>query len=165
MNWLPEVLHSAAGVDEATAATMLSMYNLVGIPHGLLVPNILARGRHPYYVILFAGGCLLTGYAGLAYDPVFAWAWIIAAGLGVMLIPVGLTLINLRSRTEDGATALSGFVQGAGYLMAAPGPLVFAQIHAVTGGWIAPFGFLMATALVGLIAGVAAVRPRFIEDG
>ena len=92
------------------------------------------------------------------------WGWIVPAGLGLMCIPIGLTLINLRSRTEDGTTALSGFVQGVGYLLAAPGPLVVAQLHARTGEWTVAFGFLMATALVAAIAGAVAVRPRFIED-
>jgi MFS transporter, CP family, cyanate transporter len=164
MNWLPTVLTSSAGVAQATAATMLSMYNLVGIPHSLLVPNILARTRHPYYVIVFASACLLVGYLGLVFYPAFAWGWIVPAGLGLMCIPIGLTLINLRSRTEDGTTALSGFVQGVGYLLAAPGPLVVAQLHARTGEWTVAFGFLMATALVAAIAGAVAVRPRFIED-
>lgn len=164
MNWLPKILNSSAGASPAVAATMLAMYNLVGIPHSLVVPVLLSRIRRPYAIILFASACLLVGYAGLAFALTYAWGWIVPAGLGLMCIPIGLTLINLRSRTEDGTTALSGFVQGVGYLLAAPGPVIVGELRSLTGGWTAAFGFLMATALVAAVAGAAAVRPRFIED-
>jgi hypothetical protein len=35
-----------------------------------------------------------------------AWVWIFAAALGAMFLPIGLTLVNLRTRTEEGATRL-----------------------------------------------------------
>lgn len=143
---------------------MLSIYNGVGLPHSLLVPLILTRIKRPYDVIAFATLCLLVGYVGLAYDPAHAWAWIIPAGLGLMLIPIGLTLINLRSRTEDGTATLSGFVQGVGYLIGAAGSPMVAQLHAMTGAWTAAFWFVLGTALAAAIAGVLAVRPVFIED-
>ena len=164
ISWLPKILTTTAGVSQAASGTMLSIYNGVGFPHGLLVPIILTRIKHPFYVILFATACLLVGYLGLAYYPVYAWGWIIPAGLGLMLIPIGLTLINLRSRTEDGAAALSGFVQGVGYLMGTLGPFVFAWLHTLTKEWTVSFWFLLATALVAAVAGAFAVRPKFIED-
>ena len=162
--WLPKILTSSAGVSQASSGIMLSMYNLIGIPHGLLVPIILSRTRRPFYVIAFGIACLLVGYLGLAYLPVYAWAWIFPAGIGLLLIPVGLTLINLRSHTQDGAAILSGFTQGAGYLLGAIGPIVVAGLHSMTGDWMSTFWFLLITALVALGAGVIAARPRFIED-
>jgi MFS transporter, CP family, cyanate transporter len=164
ISWLPKVLTATAGVDQATAGTMLSLYNIVGFPHGLLVPIILTRIKHPFYVIAFATLCLVVGYLGLAYAPAYAWGWIIPAGLGLMLIPIGLTLINLRSRTEEGAEALSGSVQGVGYLMGAAGPLLFGGLHNLAGDWTAGFWFLLGTGLIAFTAGAIAVRPIFIED-
>jgi CP family cyanate transporter-like MFS transporter len=164
ISWLPKVLTATAGVDQATAGTMLSVYNIVGFPHGLLVPIILTRIKHPIYVIAFATLCLVVGYLGLAYYPASAWGWIIPAGLGLMLIPIGLTLINLRSRTEQGAEALSGFVQGVGYLIGAAGPLLFGELHNLTGGWTVGFWFLLGTGLIAFTSGAIAVRSKFIED-
>ena len=37
------------------------------------------------------------------------WLWAIIAGLGPATFPLGLTLINLRTRTPAGSAALSGF--------------------------------------------------------
>jgi CP family cyanate transporter-like MFS transporter len=164
ISWLPKILTSTAGVSQAVSGTMLSIYNGVGFPHSLLVPSILARTKRPFCVIVFATTCLLVGYLGLACYPASAWGWIILAGLGLMFIPIGLTLINLRSRTEDGAEALSGFVQAVGYLMGAAGPFIFGAFHFLTGAWTVGFWFLLGTALVGLGAGAVAVRPNCIED-
>jgi CP family cyanate transporter-like MFS transporter len=161
--WLPKILTASAGVSHAEAGLMLSMYNLIGIPHGLLVPAILSRTRRPFVVIAVGGACLLVGYLGLNYFPLFAWGWILCAGVGLMLVPISLTLINLRSRTEDGAAALSSFTQGTGYLIGAVGPVVVGGLHSVTNQWTAAFWFLSITALVALGAGTLAARPGFIE--
>jgi CP family cyanate transporter-like MFS transporter len=81
-----------------------------------------------------------------------------------MFVPIGLTLVNMRSRTEDGTTALSSFVQSAGYLMAAIGPVLVGALHSMTGGWTVPCWFMALAGVVAGIAGVFAVRPVFIED-
>ncbi len=161
--WLPKILTGSAGVSHAEAGLMLSMYNLIGIPHGLLVPTILIRTRRPFLVIAFGIVCLLVGYLGLNYFPVFAWGWILSAGVGLMLVPISLTLINLRSRTEDGAAVLSSFTQGTGYLIGAVGPVIVGGLHSVTNEWTAAFWFLSITALVALGAGTVAARSGFIE--
>lgn len=162
--WLPKILTSSAGVSQATAGTMLSIYNLIGVPHGLVVPILLSRIRRPFYVIAFGVLCLLVGYTGLATLPEYAWGWVLAAGVGLMLVPIGLTLINLRSRTEDGAAVLSGFTQGAGYLFAAAGPIAVGSLHSATGDWMAAFWFLLILAIVALIGGAIVAQPKMIED-
>jgi MFS transporter, CP family, cyanate transporter len=162
--WLPKILTSSAGVSQASSGIMLSMYNLIGFPVGLAVPIILSRTRRPLYVIAIGIVCLLVGYLGLAYLPVYAWVWIFPAGIGLMLVTVGLTLVNLRSHTQDGAAVLSGFTQGTGYLLGAIGPIVVAGLHSMTGDWMSALWFLLITALVALGAGIIAARPRFIED-
>jgi CP family cyanate transporter-like MFS transporter len=37
-------------------------------------------------------------------------------------------------------------------------------LHELTGGWQLPLGFLIAAALVQAVAGLAAARPRHLED-
>jgi MFS transporter, CP family, cyanate transporter len=162
--WLPKILVSTAGIDPATSGTMLFFYNMIGFPAGLIVPAWLSRTRHPLGVVSFFAACLLAGYFGLATFPALSWIWIFPAGLGVTLIPIGLILINLRSRTEGGAAGLSGFVQGVGYLVGAAGPFIVGGLHSLSGEWTTAFWFLMATALLVLVAGRIAVRPGFFED-
>jgi CP family cyanate transporter-like MFS transporter len=164
ISWLPKILVDTAGVSQATAGTMLFCYTVIGFPHGLIIPALLARSRHPLRIIALASSCLLIGYIGLICFPGLDWVWIFPAGLGLMYIPIGLTLINLRSRTEQGAAQLSGFVQGCGYLLGACGPFLTGSFHTLTGGWIPSLLFLIITALAAFIAGIFAVRNRFIED-
>ena len=164
IQWLPPLLTGAAAVSAATAGTMLSMYTLIGLPHSLLVPIILARTRRPEWVTAFAALCAIGGPLGLAFAPHAAWIWIFPAALGAMFLPIGLTLVNLRTRTEEGATRLSGFVQGVGYLIAGAGPILVGYLHTATGGWRAPMVFVAGTGIVAVLAGLAAVRPVYVED-
>ena len=87
------------------------------------------------------------------------------AGIGPLFFPLSLVLINLRSRTHSGAVALSAFVQSAGYLIVAIGPLAVGVLHQLTGEWVWPLVFLLvASAVPAAIAGAVVARPRFFED-
>ena len=92
------------------------------------------------------------------------WLWVSFAGLGPLLFPLALVLINLRTRTASSATTVSGFVQGIGYVIAASGPLVVGFLHEATGGWTAPLLFLLAIVALAIPAAVIFARPRFVDD-
>src|SRR3546814_4480926 len=64
--------------------------------------------------------------------------WVPLVGLGPSTFPLGLTLINLRTRTPAGSAPLSGFMQGVGYAVACLGPLLFGELREATGGWTWP---------------------------
>lgn len=87
-----------------------------------------------------------------------------AAGVGLTFISVGLTLINLRSRTKYGSASLSGFVQGGGYLLGALGPIVISWLRDLTGSWAASLWLLIGTGVLALVMGLFALKPVFIED-
>jgi CP family cyanate transporter-like MFS transporter len=55
-------------------------------------------------------------------------------------------------------------VQSIGYTLGALGPLVFGLLHELSGGWTWPLIFLLATALVIIIAGAVIGRPHMLED-
>lgn len=162
--WLPTLLTTTAGKSAATAGVMLAVYNISGLPHSLVIPFIMSRMKRPFLVVLFGGLCTIVGALGFAYAPAYDWYWLFPAGLGALLIPAGLALVNMRSRTEEGTAALSGFVQGAGYFIAAVGPLVVGYLHTRSGDWVAACWFLALAGVVSIIAGFFAVRPVFIED-
>jgi len=162
--WLPQMMIDTANVTPATAGLMLAAFNAVGLAHSLLVPMVLVKLRHPYLVIAFAVLCLCSGVLGLGYAPHTPWPWIVLAGLGCMLLNIGLTLVNMRSRTQEGTTALSSFVQSGGYLLASAGPLIVGQLHAMNGSWVTACWFMAGVATVAGFAGVIAVRTVMIED-
>ncbi|WP_321968945.1 MFS transporter [Paraburkholderia tropica] len=162
--WLPALVTDTRGVSAATAATMLSVFNAIGLFHSFVVPNILDRMKYPYLVIVFSALCAIVGALGLAYAAGSAWPWIVIIGLSAMFLNIGLTLVTMRCRTEAGVTAFSSFVQSGGYLIAAIAPLAMGALHTATGGWVAPCWCLAAIGVLALLAGLPATRRIYLDD-
>ncbi|NYD65787.1 CynX/NimT family MFS transporter [Agromyces atrinae] len=163
--WLPTMLEDIAGVTPAQAGILLSIYAGVGLPASLVVPIIAARYHRVGTLIVIGISCFVVGYAGLLFAPTtLPWLWVFFAGAGPLLFPLTLVLINLRTRTHEGAVALSGFVQSVGYLAAAIGPLLVGVIHETTGSWSGALVLLLASVALAAIAGPVAGRRRFLED-
>ena len=163
--WLPSILEQTAGSTPAQAGALLSLYAAMGLPAGIAVPVLAERHGRVRSLIAVGVVSIVVGYAGLIVAPAAASGlWVAFEGIGTLLFPLALVLINLRTRTHAGAVALSGFVQSAGYLMVAVGPLAVALLHEATGGWTAPLWLLLASAVPAAVAGGVVARPRFLED-
>ncbi|MCX7521227.1 MFS transporter [Microbacterium sp. STN6] len=163
--WLPEILQDRAGVSPAAAGALLSLYAAAGIPTGILVPMLALRLRNVGILVYTGVGFFILGYLGLIFWPSTGTiVWALSAGLGPMLFPLCLVLINLRTRTHAGSVALSGFAQGVGYTLGALGPLAVAVLHQLTGGWTVPLIVLIGTALAAALAGSVIARPHLLED-
>ena len=162
--WLPQLLVDS-GSSEAAAGTWLAFYAFLGLAPAFAVPLLAVRMARPWWLVLFFSSCLVVGYLGLVVAPSGPlWLWLLGAGLGTGNFPLLLTLINLRTRTQSGASSLSGFTQGLGYALAGAGPVVAGVLHEVTGTWTATLLFLVGTALVLVVAGWVACRPVWLED-
>ncbi|MDN4598760.1 MFS transporter [Leifsonia virtsii] len=163
--WLPQILHDVAEVPPLDAGALLSVYAGMGIPAGLLVPLLAARMRNVALLIYVAVAFFVVGYLGLILVPATAtWLWVALAGLGPLLFPLCLVLINMRTRTHAGSVALSGFTQGLGYTLGALGPLAVGVLHQLTASWTLALAVLTATALAAAVAGSIAARPHYLED-
>lgn len=163
--WLPQILHDVAGVPPLDAGALLSVYAGMGIPAGLLVPLLASRMRNVALLIYVAVAFFVVGYLGLTLVPATAtWLWVALAGLGPLLFPLCLVLINMRTRTHAGSVALSGFTQGLGYTLGALGPLAVGVLHQLTASWTLALAVLTATALAAAVAGSIAARPHYLED-
>ncbi|MGV8850971.1 MAG: CynX/NimT family MFS transporter [Rhodoglobus sp.] len=163
--WLPEILIESAQFTPVEAGAMLSLFGLIGIPLGILSPILASRVSNVGLVM--AGGVLagVLGYLGLAFAPTVAtWLWVVLVGLGTILFPLCLVLINLRTRSHEGSAALSGFVQSVAYTVAALGPFAVALVRELSGGWVWPLMFLLVTSMLALISAVMLRRPSFVED-
>ena len=163
--WLPQILHDIAGVSPAGAGALLSVYAAMGIPAGLLVPLLAARMRNVALLVYAGVAFFVIGYLGLILVPMTAtWLWVSLAGLGPLLFPMSLVLINVRTRTHAGSVALSGFAQGIGYTIGALGPLAVGLLHQLTGEWTLALLVLTATALAAAAAGAVVARTVPLED-
>ncbi len=163
--WLPQMLVDRAEVDPASAGALLALFSIMGFPGGLLVPVIVARFPRSTAPLVLLGGVLFAvGYLGLLIAPTAAPAvWVVSAGLGPLLFPLALVLINLRSVSHRTTVALSGFVQTVGYILGAVGPFVVGILHDATGGWTAPLVFLLAALVLVPPAAIVLARRRTVD--
>ncbi|WP_158614040.1 CynX/NimT family MFS transporter [Cellulomonas sp. PhB143] len=162
--WLPQIL-ADAGLSESAAAQGLALYAVVGIPTSLAAPVLAARMRRPFWLVVLFVALMVVGYAGLAVAPeTGTMVWVVAVGLGAATFPLGLALIGLRTRTSAGAVALSGFVQGFGYVVASAGPLLAGVLHGASGSWTTTYLVMGATLAVVLVGGAVGARDVRLED-
>ena len=162
--WLPEILTKSFGISLANSGRMMSLFSFIGFFPTMFVPIALTKIKRPIFVILFFSLSIIMANLGFLFLPQYSLVWVMAAGTGLTLISVGLTLINLRSRTKYGSASLSGFVQGGGYLLGALGPIVINWLRSLTGSWAAPLWLLVGTGVLALIMGLFALKPVYLED-
>jgi CP family cyanate transporter-like MFS transporter len=163
--WLPSLLVETAHVTPGAAGSLLALFAIAGFPCSLLIPTIAARMKNVGILIYIAVGFLLVGYGGLLVIPSVATPlWVVVAGLGPLVFPLSLYLINERTRTHAGSVALSGFVQGVGYLLSAASPLLFGLLHQVSGSWTLSIVMLLVVSLAAIPAAVILRRHRYLED-
>ncbi|WP_372497853.1 MFS transporter [Tomitella fengzijianii] len=162
--WLPRIF-SDAGADEAFGGAMVALFSAMGLIAALAGPTVCARMYNPFPIVLGCAVVYIVGFGGLYFAPMGApILWVVLLGLGPSTFPMSLTLINLRTRTQSGASRMSGFSQGIGYTAACLGPLLFGVLRDATGGWAWPFAFMLAAMCVMVAGAFFACKPRYLED-
>jgi CP family cyanate transporter-like MFS transporter len=162
--WLPEILQGVSGVDAGTGGALLALFAIMGFPVSLVTPVLASRMRSVRPLIALAFTLSVVGFGGLLVAPGIPVLWIVLGGLGALWFPLSLFLIGDRTRTESGAVALSGFVQGIGYLAGAAGPLVVGILRSATGGWTASLLFAVLSMLLAVPSIFVLARRRTVED-
>lgn len=162
--WLPTI-YEDAGLSQQSAAYMLTIATLVGVPAPLVLPAYARRtSDHRPLVVLFAG-VTAGGLTGLLLaTTAVPWLWAAMLGLGGCAFPWVLAMIALRARTTEGTAALSGFVQSTGYLLSFVGPFGAALLRDSAGSWTPGLLLLLALTIPMLVCGLRFARPRMLED-
>lgn len=160
--WLPNLL-TRSGFDAAFAGAMLALVTAIPLVLGFVLPAFAQKMRSAYVIVVAFCLSLALGYIGLWLAPSIAPVlWTVLLGVGISTFPLALSLITLRSRTAESSAALSGFVQGGGYLMAALGPLAFAfLLQSFEVSWPA-YVLVLASVAVKFAVSHAACRPGTI---
>ena len=162
--WMPRIF-TDAGASPAFGGAMVALYTGFSLLGGLVVPTLAVRMPNTFLLALGCAAAQFAGFAGLWLVPMAApWLWATLVGIGGCTFPLGLTLINLRTRTPTGSAALSGFTQGVGYTLACLGPLLFGILKDATAGLAWPFAMLAASVMLMLVGAWQACQPRYLED-
>ncbi|MBO0814143.1 MAG: MFS transporter [Actinobacteria bacterium] len=161
LSWLPILLRDR-GAGAVHAGGLLALMNFGNAVTALLAPLLAQRGRDQRSLIAVTVTVSAAGLAGLWFAPLSgAAAWTLVFGLG-QGAALGLAIYFTAARAPDPVTSasLSAFTQGAGYLVAAAGPLAFGFLHAVTGNWTVPVLALLCVVVLQGIVGWQAGRAR-----
>jgi len=162
--WFPSILDDA-GLSPSSAGAMLGILSAVGIPVSLSLPVLIRwAGDRPILPWLFTFATI-GGWLGVLLSPTAApIVWSVLLGFGGGMFPWCLTMIGRRSATVDGTAALSGFVQGIGYSIAAIGPFSVGLLHGATGGFDVAIYALIGGAVVMGVVGTLVVRGGMLES-
>ncbi len=160
--WLPLLL-IRSGFSASFAGSMLALVAAIPLVLGFVLPALAQRLRTAAPIVVAFCVCLAAGYLGLWLLPQVAPVlWTVLLGVGISTFPLALTLITLRARDAEAAAALSGFVQGGGYLLAATGPLIFAFLVQSSERLWPAFAVVLASVVVKLLVSFSACRPGHI---
>jgi MFS transporter, CP family, cyanate transporter len=161
--WLPTI-YQDAGIPADTAGLLLSLVIALGAPLALVLPIVAARRDDQRAMAIGLTALIGLAYAGLIVAPAGApWVWAALLGVGFGVFPFALLLIGLRASTARGVVQLSALTQGAGYLLAAGGPLGFGALRDVTGDWTVPLLVLAVLLVPQAWCGWVIGRPGHVD--
>ena len=163
LSWFPTMFRNH-GIGAATAGNLMALMNVGNMVTGLIVPVLAHRLRDQRVLAASVVILVIAGLAGCAFGPnatVVIFVCLLGLGQGGAF---GLSVYLFAARAADGhtAAALSGFAQGAGYLIASAGPLLIGFLHSTTGSWTIPVLVLLGVGGGQLVAGLLAGRARTI---
>ncbi len=119
LSWFPTMFRDH-GIGAAAAGNLQALMNVGNMVTGLIVPVLAHRLRDQRVLAASAVIMIMAGLAGCAFGPnatVVLFVCLLGLGQGGAF---GLSVYLFTARAADGhtAAALSGFAQGAGYLIA-----------------------------------------------
>jgi CP family cyanate transporter-like MFS transporter len=153
--WLPDIAKDVVGVTEFEGGLMLSVFAIAGTPMALAMPLIATRIRNVGRLAVLGGFLIFVGFGGMLVAPTLApYLWVVLFGVGPLLFPLALVLINLRTESASASLQLSAFTQLFAYSVAATVPPLMGVSRAITGSLSIALACL---ALSGIAAGWAAV--------
>ena len=163
MGWLPTIYRDA-GVSPGRAGVLLALVTLLSGVMSIVLPEFAVRRDDQRPLVILVAASAACGYLGLLLSPASApFVWAVLVGVGMGAFPLALVLISLRSRTDRGTAELSSLAQGAGYLIAATGPVTVGALREATGSWDVPLLVLLVLLVPMVGAGTVAARPGAID--
>lgn len=147
--WLAP-FYQGHGWSATQSGSLLAILSVAQAVSALLMPALARRNPDRRRWLLLALLLQTLGFAGLAWWP-DAWpisnAIVLGLGLGgSFALFMLVALDHLPQPTQAGA--LNALMQGGGFILAALAPLVMAQLHQLSGSWLASWLYQAGVALL-----------------
>jgi CP family cyanate transporter-like MFS transporter len=160
--WLPRLLQDN-GYSSGQVGLVLTVFTGLAVPISFVVPALSARFADQRPMVVILAVLYAVGFAGLLTGQAL-WLWSLVVAVAMGTFPLGLSMLDLRTRTAEGTAGLAAFGQSVGYLIAGAGPLVFGVLYQLSGGWAVPFALLFVTVAAQVAVGWYAGANRVLED-
>ncbi|WP_417810264.1 CynX/NimT family MFS transporter [Thalassospira alkalitolerans] len=146
------------GIAEAEAATLLTIFNVFGIPAAFAAPLIYSKIANKKLAMIILHIPLMVGIPGFVFATTeLPYLWVFCMGLGQgAMISIALTLVGIRGADPQTSARLSGMCQSVGYLLAALGPVTFGALYDALGNWHVALALLFGIVCIQLIAALRA---------
>jgi CP family cyanate transporter-like MFS transporter len=163
VTWLPTIFRDR-GTSSETAGLLLALVSIVGMLGAFVTPWIAHKMTDQRLGVAIGTAAMALGIAGLLVDPHHLdvlWAVLLGWGQGSS-IGLAFVMMVVRASSRDEAMALSGMVQGLGYLIASIGPVLIGGLFDFSQGWSVPLIVLLVLLGFQAIAGDYAARDRTV---
>ncbi|MBE0533572.1 MAG: cyanate transporter [Rhodospirillales bacterium] len=151
--WLPP-FYQSMGWSPARSGSLIAIMSLAQASAAMLLPTLSGRNRDRRAWLGLTLSLQAAGFAAFAFWPEAApHAWVIAVGVGLGGTFALMLVVALDHLARpDQAGALSAFMLGGGFIIAAIAPWLIALLHQITGsftsGWLAQLaGVILLLAL------------------
>ena len=168
LTWLPTYLVRARGLSMGAMVTAAGVYYLTDATSagvtGWLADFWMRRGGSTTLVrkTIMGGGNIIAiiATAGLALaGPHSYFAWLLAAGVGVGMMGVGVFAYAQTLAGPEAAGKWTGLQNGIGNFAGLVGPVLTGFVVDKTGSFLAPFAITVGVLVLGLVAWVFIVGP------
>ena len=172
--WLP-TLYADRGLAPDHAAGLLALASVAGLPASLGVSLVAARLRRQHLVVAIVSLGSAVAFAGVAWAPTSSAPMFVAL-LGFAqgaAFGLAVALIVLKANAGVPIAPFSAFAQGAGYAVAALGPMLLGLLRSAGASWSVAVAMLIGVVAVQAVAGWAAgsndaapapLAPELVEE-
>lgn len=172
--WLP-TLYADRGLAPDHAAGLLALASVAGLPASLGVSLVAARLRRQHLVVAIVSLGSAVAFAGVAWAPTSSAPMFVAL-LGFAqgaAFGLAVALIVLKADAGVPIAPFSAFAQGAGYAVAALGPMLLGLLRSAGAAWSVAVAMLIGVVAVQAVAGWAAgsndaapapLAPELVEE-